>query len=293
MRERNVTRKSSLIITLCAVALISLAGSARAQIDPLRLITEMSAVGVSRGQIARLNVYYHDLFPPGPCAQDTVCTPPASFDATLTLYFADGSVCVQRKVTLSQDKGASLGFSPTTFGADGRVALRGEVVVSPDASGYQPRVIPSLEVFDSASGLTGVLNPGSIVGFNPQPEPPGDFNFGLFNVVKGQTARVNVSYVDTPQGFPPGPCRATISFYDGDGRLLGQSAQVLSPGQTVQFDYQTGGLPAGSRVRIRASVHIDAGDSSVMPVVAPSLELFAADTGKSALFIPGKMMGGQ
>ncbi len=128
---------------------------------------------------------------------------------------------------------------------------------------------------------------------NPQPEPPGDFNFGLFNVVQGQTARVNVSYVDTPRGFPPGPCRATVSFYDGDGRLLGQSAQVLSPGQTVQFDYQTGGTPAGSRVRIRAGVHIDAGDGGVVPVVAPSLELFAADTGRSALFIPGRMMGGQ
>jgi hypothetical protein len=68
---------------------------------------------------------------------------------------------------------------------------------------------------------------------------------------------------------------------------------VLSPGQTVQFDYQTGGLPAGSRVRIRASVHIDAGDGSVMPVAAPSVEVFAADTGRSALFIPGRMMGGQ
>ena len=89
--------------------------------------------------------HYHDLFPPGPCAQDTVCAPPASFDATLTLYFADGSVYIQRTVTLSQDKGASLGFSPTTFGADGRVALRGEVVVSPDAELNQ--VFPTLANF--------------------------------------------------------------------------------------------------------------------------------------------------
>jgi hypothetical protein len=280
------------MVALCAAAaLVALARPARAQIDPIRLITETSAAGVARGQVARLNVYYHDLLPPDPCAQGTACTPPASFDAMLTFYFADGSVCIQRKVTLYQDKGASLGFSPTSFGADGRVALRGEVVVSPDPGGYQPRVVPSLEVFDAASGLTGVLNPGSLVGFNPQPEPPGDFGFGLFNVVKGQTARVNVSYVETPRGFPPGPCRATVSFYDGDGRLIGQSTQVLEPGKTAQFDYQTGGLPAGSRARIRASVHVEAPDGSVVPCIMPSLEVFAADTGKTALFIPGVMMG--
>lgn len=109
--------------------------------------------------------------------------------------------------------------------------------------------------------------------------------------MKGQTARVNVSYVDTPDGFPPGPCRVTVSFYDGDGRLVGQSTQALEPGQTVQYDYQTGELPAGGRARIRASVRVEAADGSVVPCVMPSLEVFAADTGRTALFVPGAMMG--
>ncbi|HST51121.1 MAG TPA: hypothetical protein VLJ61_03845 [Pyrinomonadaceae bacterium] len=291
MRDKNTSRKSFLKIAVLAAFVVSLAATARAQIDPIKQITEMSAVGVARGQVARLNVFYHDLLPPGPCAQDGACKPPESFDALLTFYSGDGSVSIQRKVTLTPDKGGSLVFTPTGFGADGRVAVRAEVSVEPDASGYQPRIIPSVEVMDAATGLTGVLNPGSLVGFNPQPEPPGDFSFGLFNVVKGQTARVNTSFVDMPDGFPPGPCRLVISFYDGDGRLIGQSFQSLEPGKTAQFDYSTAELPAGARQRIRASVHIETADGTLIPCVMPSLEIFAADTGRSALFIPGRMMG--
>lgn len=278
-------------VLLLSCLLLALAASARAQVDPIRLITEMSAVGVARGQLARLNVFYHDLFPPGPCAQENLCKPPDSFDATLTFYFADGSVSVQRRLTLTPDKGAALVFEPTSFGADGRVAVRATVEVAPDPSGYRPRIIPSVEVLDAATGQTAVLNPGSLAGFNPQPEPPGDFSFGLFNVLKGQTARVNVSFVEMPEGFPPGPCRLVISFYDGDGRLVGQSAQSLDPGQTAQADYSTAALPAGARQRIRASVHVEAADGEIIPCVMPSLELFAADTGRSALFIPGRMLG--
>ena len=294
MRDKNMSVKTPLSLTLCAAAVvISLAASARAQIDPYRLATEMSAVGVAHGQVARLSAFYHDAFPPGPCKTDDVCRPPESFEATLTFYLMDGSVSVQRKVTLTPDRGATLVFAPTDFDRDGRVAVRGEVTVAPDVSGYQPRVVPSVEVLDAATGQTGVLNPGPLAGFNPQPDPPRDFDFGLFNVVKGQTARVNVSFVYMPEGFPPGPCRVTVSFYDGDGRPIGQSAQSLDPGKTAQFDYSTANLPAGARQRIRASVHVEAADGSVVPCVMPSLEVFAADTGKTALFVPGGMIGGE
>ncbi|MBV8859550.1 MAG: hypothetical protein JOZ02_21640 [Acidobacteria bacterium] len=295
MRSRTIEHKTFLKFTLLTGILVaSLAATARAQIDPIRqLFVETSAVGVARGQVARLNVFYHDLFPPGPCLPPGPCVPPDSFDALLTLYSGDGSVLVQRKVTLTPDRGAALGFAPSSFDRDGRLALRATVEVSPDPNGYRPRLVPSLEVFDAATGQTGVLNPGALAGFQPQPEPPGDFNFGLLNVVKGQTARVNVSFVDMPEGFPPGPCRVTVSFYDGDGRLVGESTQALEPGKTAQFDYQTGGLPAGGRVRLRASVHVEAGDGSVVPCVMPSLELFAADTGRAALFVPGAMLGSE
>ncbi|HWW76881.1 MAG TPA: hypothetical protein VNZ44_15890, partial [Pyrinomonadaceae bacterium] len=124
-------------------------------------------------------------------------------------------------------------------------------------------------------------------------DPPRDFDFGLFNVVKGQTARVNVSFVDMPEGFPPGPCRLVVSFYDGDGRLVGQSEQSLEPGKTAQLDYQTGGLPTGGRTRLRASVHVETASGDFIPCIMPSLEVFAADTGRTAFFVPGRMLGSE
>lgn len=293
MKPLSRLRRYAFNLLLALAALGGAASAARAQIEPLKQqITYLGAVGVARGQVARLNVVYHDLLPPGPCAPGVACAPPESFRATLTFYFADGSVSVQRGVTLYADRGASVAYAPSSFDRDGRASLRAEVAVEPDPSGYAPRVLPTVEVLDSSTGLSDLLNPGSIAGFNPQPEPPGDFNFGLFNVVKGQTARVNVSYVgiENDGGLPPGPCRVTVSFYDGDGRLIGQDMQSLDLGETAQFDYQTGGLPAGARQRIRASVRVESSDGAVIPCLMPSLEVFAADTGRSSLFYPGSMI---
>jgi hypothetical protein len=310
--RRQLPRLLLALVTTCLAA-----GAASAQIDPVKQqFTYTGAVGVSRGQIARLNVVYHDLLPPGPCTPETTCFPPGpcapdatclppgpcapgvscaapdSFRATLTFYFADGSVSVQRSVTLTPDRGAALVFAPASFERDGRATARASVAIERDPSGYMPRVVPTVEVMDSATGQTSVIDPGSIVGFNPQPEPPGDFHFGLFNVVKGQTARVHVSYVDVenPNGFPPGPCRVTVSFYDGDGRLIGQQTQALEFGATAQFDYSTTDLPAGARQRIRASVRVESSDGELIPCIMPALEVFAADTGRSALHYAGALI---
>jgi hypothetical protein len=198
---------------------------------------------------------------------------------------------MQRALTLTPDRGASIVFAPTSFHADGRACARGTITVEPDANGYLPRLIPSVDVLDGVSGQTSFINPGSLVGFNPQPEPPGDSNFGFFNVVRGQTARVNVSYLNMPDGFPPGPCRVTVTFYDGDGRSIGQSTQSLDLGKTVLFDYATTDFPTGWRGRIRANVHAESSDGRTFPLLASSLEVFAGDTGKTALFYPGALMG--
>jgi hypothetical protein len=288
-------KKRFLKLSLLAVALAaSLAAPAQAQIDSgYRRATETSAVGVARGQVARLNVYYQDLFPPGPCLPPGPCVPPDSFDALLTLYSGDGSAVVQRKVTLTPGRGATLAYAPSSFEGDGRTALRATVDVAADPSGYQPRLVPSFEVLDAATGQTSLLNPGSLAGFNPQTDPPRDFDFGLFNLLKGQTARVNVSFVDMPDGFPPGPCRLVVSFYDGDGRLVAQSAQALEFGKTAQLDYKTDSLPAGGRLRLRASVHVESDDGRIIPCIMPSLEIFAADTGRTAVFVPGRELGGE
>ena len=211
----------------------------------------------------------------------------------MSLTFADceGNIVARNEVTLIPDKGGSLVFSPTSFERDGRACARATVTVSPDANGFLPDLVPSVEVLDVSTGQSALLNPGAIHGFNPQPEPPGNYDFGLFNVIKGQTARVSAAFVDMPDGFPPGPCRVTLSFYSGDGQLISQSIQTLELGKTAQFDFPTTNFPAGARARIRASVHVETADGGVIPCVMPAVEVFAGDTGKGALYYPGAMIG--
>ncbi|MDQ3745176.1 MAG: hypothetical protein M3444_12405 [Acidobacteriota bacterium] len=276
-----------------ALTFIALGGAqtASAQIDGGVKVEQVGIVGVARGQLVRLNVFYRNTFPPGPCKPGDSCAATGSFQTTLSFVDTDGNTVARNLVTLTPEKGAALVYSPSSFQSDGRASVRGVVSAEPDANGFTPELVPSVEVMDSATGQTSLLNPGAIAGFNPQPEPPGDFNFGLFNVVKGQTARVSVSFVDAPRGFPPGPCRVTLSFYDGDGRLISQSTQSLDPGKTAQFDYPTDSFTPGSRARIRASVSVEPSDDGIIPCVMPAVEVFDAATGKGAFYYPGAMIG--
>lgn len=52
-------------------------------------------------------------------------------------------------------------------------------------------------------------------------------------------------------------------------------------------DFATAGMPEGWQGRIRASVHVEPLDGGTRPVVATSVEVFAADAGRSVLFYPG------
>jgi hypothetical protein len=279
-----------------ALLFVALGGvhSASAQIDPGYRNAghyEFSTIGIARGQVARLNVFYHNVFPPGPCAPGETCRPIGSFAISLNFADCDGNNVASSTIPLIPEKGWSLTFTPTVFRGDGRACARATVDVEPDANGFLPDLVPSVEVLNASTGNSDLLNPGAIRGFNPQPEPPGDFNFGLFNVVKGQTARVSAAFVDMPEGFPPGPCRVTLSFYGGDGQLISQSMQTIDLGKTAEFDFPTTNFPAGARARIRASVHVEPLEGGLTPCLMPAVEVFATDTGKGALYYPGAMIG--
>jgi hypothetical protein len=252
---------------------------------------EFSTIGVARGQMARLNVFYHNVLPPGPCRPGEDCRPTGSFVMSLNFADCEGNIIARNEVNLIPDKGGVLIFSPASFQPDGRACARATVTVHPDANGFLPDLVPSVDVLDVSTGQSALVNPGAIRGFNPQPEPPGDSHLGLFNVVKGQTARVSAAFVDMPHGLPPGPCRVTLSFYGGDGQLISQSIQTLDPGKTAQFDFPTTNFPAGLQKRIRASVQVEPLEGGLIPCVMPAVEVFAADTGKGALYYPGTMIG--
>lgn len=322
--KRNLTRNVFLKLTVCALAAVavflSAPAPARAQIDHFRSrVIDFAAVGVTRGQVARLNVFYHgDLppgpctpgescLPPGPCAEASACTP-GSYRMSLNFTDEAGRVVATRELTLTPDKGAVLVYSPSSFRTDGRATVRANIVVEP-VDGYLPRLVPTVEVLDPATGQVSILNPGAAVGFNPQPEPPGDnpgtavgFNpqpeppgdrrFGLFNLVQGQTVRVHVSNVGAPAGLPPGPCRADVTFYDGGGRVVGRETLWLAPGQTLAADFSTASMPAGWNARIRADVHAELLEGRGGAAnVASSLEVFASDTGRGLLYYPGALIG--
>lgn len=304
--NRTLTRNAFLKILMCALAaaaaVLSTPAPAGAQIDRQRPLTyDLSAVGVPRGQVARLNVYYHEELPPGPCTPGESCLPPgpcAEASACtpgsyrMSLNFTDevGNVVATRAVTLTRDKGASLVYAPSSYRADGRATTRAFVSVEPEA-GYLPQLVPTIEVVDPTSGQATIINPGTRAGFNPQPEPPGDSHFGLFSIVKGQTVRVHVSNVGAGD-LPPGPCRADVTFYDGGGRVVGRETLWLAPGQTLASDFSTAGMPAGFRGSIRADVHAELlGDRGGSANVATSLEVFASDTGRGMLFYPGALIG--
>lgn len=311
MRPTNITLKTltrrALSLALLLSALAFTGAKADAQVDIGTYINFGSSVGVARGQVARLTVVWTRVFPPGPCRPSEACLPPGPcfppgpcktygpFNATLALYDSEGRAVARQSFALSQGRPAALNFAPTEFGAGGRAQLRAQITVDPDADGIVPCIMPSLEVVNLDGSNSTVVNPGTLVGFNPQPEPPGDsdpiFEFGFVTEGRGQTMRLNASFTDAAADLPPGPCRVTLSFYDGDGRLVMQTVETLELGKTVSLDVPAGEIPSTVRKRLRATVHVEALPGGIVPCVMPSLEVFNTDTGKTSLFYPGAMIG--
>jgi hypothetical protein len=301
MRPTKITLKAltrrALTLALLLSALAVSAASADAQIDPFREPINLSSVGVARGQVARLTVVWTRVLPPGPCPPPGPCKTYGPFNVTLALLDSEGRAVARQSFALLQGRAAALNFAPSEFGAGGRAQLRAQITVDRDAEGFIPCIIPSLEVVNLDGSNSTVVNPGALVGFNPQPEPPGDrepdtdFEFGFVTVGRGQTMRLNASFTDADTDLPPGPCRVTLNFYDGDGRLVMQTIETVELGKSVSLDVPAGEIPSTVRRRLRATVHVEALPGGLIPCIMPSLEVFNGDTGKTSLFYPGAMIG--
>src|SRR5215204_3682034 len=137
-------------------------------------------VGITRGQTLRLSVA---------SISDAVC--PCSRvllnfrDAEGRLLRSrDGSV-IHRALELGPGRAASLDLDADELQlppGPSRLQLRAVVTVIPPPTGDSDeipppvgdRIVPSVEVFNNATGRTVVYigNPGVIRGFDPQPDPP-------------------------------------------------------------------------------------------------------------------------
>jgi len=133
----------------------------------------------------------------------------------------------------------------------------------------------------------GVLS-RSATAFNPQPDPP---RFGMVGLADGQTARLNLVNLGIPTatGIPPGPCRAHLKFFDGDGNVLASQPVELKPGQAAFLDFAAGFAPpvngAGPlRAEIRGAIVPIDGDYA--PPCKATVEIFDNATGRSSIFVP-------
>lgn len=271
------------LLALAALLSLASASPAQAQIDPYKVYVFASPEGLGAGQAARLSVYFHDgitadgrpsELPPGPCR------------GILRFVDAFGTTLVEHDISFTPDRGVFLDVQPA-LRAGQRAQVRAEVVAFADDRGILPKLIPSVEVFDVASGRTSIGDPGSIRGFNPQPEPPGDK--GLFGLAGDQSAFVNASYIGLPtdSGLPPGPCNVLITLYNGAGAVMASQRATLRPGQTATLEFQAGAMPAGIRRRMFAVVTSDAADRSF---VLSSIEVADTRSGQSSVFYPDAMV---
>lgn len=83
----------------------------------------------------------------------------------------------------------------------------------------------STEVFEQVTGRTMAISKGSIVGFDPQPDPPADVPVAAvlpaMGVASGQILRLGVARGFDPQPEPPGDdlrCVAVLAFADARGQ---------------------------------------------------------------------------
>lgn len=280
---KNISRVAAFAAMLFVSSLCGAIG-AQAQIDPEVKTLNFGAINLTRGQTVRLNVIYTKVVPINPAIPPDPYLPPDPYRMTLSFVDRDGRVVAQKIVWLAIGQPALLDYTindPNIRTASARA------VINIDGSDrvLLPAVMPTVEVFNTNTGETNALDPGSIYSFNPHPDPPG---FGFFGITRNQTARLNVAYVgfQNPSADRPAPLNITLRFVNDNGNVMAESRQSVEYGKTVSFDF-----PAEARQRLRPVVIVAPDASGIAPWVMPSVEVLNNGTGKTAVFYPGSLIG--
>ena len=124
---------------------------------------------------------------------------------------------------------------------------------------------------------------------------PSPVQFALTGITADQIARLTVSAV-TDRAYPPGPCRATLSFVDqqghpllnSDGRAL-ESQVTLQAGESAFLDL--GGASAGRRLNFRPVV-VEQGTGGNAAICLPQLEIIDNATQTTSVINPGTLVTG-
>jgi hypothetical protein len=232
-------------ILLCLQVLLAFTANVDAQVRVSRIDPPgFGIVPLKSGQTIKLHVscFDHQVghLPPDPCR------------GTALLNDATGQTLVAQSFELTSGQSRSLQFTFTPIGdvnpGVDAIALAGiDPLWIPAAGGIS---IPFVEVFDQAGNPllfenpaaarmtefnNGFTNPGTIAGFNPQPDPPG---FGLVTLTPAMFMRTNVACFGRPvNGIPPDPCRGTVMFHNAAGDVLKQADYDLKPGTVASFPF--------------------------------------------------------
>ena len=145
----------------------------------------------------------------------------------------------------------------------------------------------------SAGALWAVLGLGSVQAFNPQPDPPGQWRFGIVSLGEGQVIRLTIANLGGrgPVDVPPGPCRVSLGFVDAEGvELVPAVRRAVPGGGSASVEFRIGANGADVQAFVRP-VAFSFCDGSVRPAerhsgpYAPTVEVLDGD-GSVKLFVP-------
>jgi hypothetical protein len=283
-------RPANCLSFLAACALVIAIGPARRtlhaqEFNPQPDPPGFGLVGLHVGETIVLNVvcFEHAVgaLPPGPCR------------GVLMFHNGAGATLGEKRYDLLPGQSARLRFTrPATVG-DVSPAARVNIipcVLPAPGSGFG---IPSVELFDTNGRLAffenpaspkmsefnnGLTDPGSIVGFNPQPDPPG---FGLVTVRTDQIIRLNVACFEHNIGaIPPGPCRGEMMFHNAAGDVVARGAYDLQPGEVAVLRFNPPPEPGTVASQINPCILPSPGGRAV-----PNVEVLDGATHQTLLLI--------
>jgi hypothetical protein len=117
--------------------------------------------------------------------------------------------------------------------------------------------------------------------------------FGPEGIAHGQTAVLNLTLL----AFPPNPCRATVSFYDRAGQVLGTREEpamavftLEEPNATESFELSADQALGEGQVRALILPAVQAPPNPCADLVA-TLEVYDASGRTSVLVNPGTLRG--
>lgn len=132
--------------------------------------------------------------------------------------------------------------------------------------------------------------------------PTGDrISFGMVGITQGQTARINVANVLTPNdpNYPPGPTRVVLIFLNSDGQLFRnrdgnpiRRVAMLERGQATFLDLNFDEFPPGPiRIQLRAVVTVfppGPVDNALPPgPIVPTVEVLNNANGRTVFALSG------